>query len=166
MTMNSAPRPKYTRWLLSLMLGLLGVGALFGGSMLALNPTGATMQWSLAMLEHSPFHDFLIPGLILGIVFGIGSFVALWAVWFRPTWSVGTALTGFTGEHWSWSLAFAIGLGQVIWIITEVLMTREISWLQPACAGLGIVIMLLTLEPGLRRDLALSTTRGPSTLAD
>ena len=44
-------------------------------------------------------------------------------------------------------------------------MTREISWLQPACAGLGIVIMLLTLEPGFRRDLALDTTRGPSTLA-
>jgi hypothetical protein len=27
---------------------------------------------------------------------------------------------------------------KVIWIVTEVLMTREISWLQPACAGLGI----------------------------
>jgi hypothetical protein len=155
----------FSFWLLLLLLVLLGIGALGGGAFLIIDPTGASMQWSLTMLEHAPFRDFLIPGLILGIVFGIGSFVALWAVWFRPTWSLGTALTGFTGEHWSWSLTFAIGLGQVIWIVTEVLMTREISWLQPACAGLGIVIMLLTLEPGFRRDLALDRTRGPSILA-
>jgi hypothetical protein len=164
--MKTAPRPTYTLWLLSLTLVLLGIGAAFGGTMLVLDPTGGRMQWSLAMLEHSPFRDFLIPGLLLGIVFGIGSFVALWAVWFRPRWNIGTALTGFTGEHWSWSLTFAIGLGQVIWIITEVLMTREFSWLQPACAGLGIVIMLLTLEPGLRRYLALERTRGSTTVVN
>jgi hypothetical protein len=163
--MSDARQPTYTLWLLSLMLVLLGVGAVVGGSMLVLDPTGTSMNWSLAMLEHSPFKNFLIPGLILGIVFGIGSFVALWAVWLRPTWNVGAALTGFTGEHWSWSLTFSIGLGQVIWIATQVLMIREFSWLQPACAGLGIVIMLLTLEPGFRRDLALEATRGPSTLA-
>jgi hypothetical protein len=153
--MRNAPRPTISLWLLFVLLVLLGVGAAFGGFLLVIDPTGVRMQWSIALLEHSPFQNFLIPGLILGIVFGIGSFVALLALWFRPDWSLGTALTRFTGEHWSWSLAFALGLGQVIWIIAEVLMVRVPSWLQPACAALGVLIMLLTLEPGFRRYLAL-----------
>jgi hypothetical protein len=164
--MRTAPRPMISLWVLSVLLVLLGLGAASGGFSLVVDPTGARMQWSLALLEHSPFHDYLIPGLILGIVFGIGSFVALLTVWFRPAWAFGTALTRFTGEHWSWSAAFAVGLGQVIWIVTQVLMVGVTSWLQPACAGLGLLIVLLTLEPGFRRYLALDTTRDSSFASD
>ena len=90
----------------------------------------------------------------VGIVFGVGSFAVLMSVWFQPDWSFGTALTRFTGEHWSWSATFGIGLGQVIWIVTEVLMVREASWLQPVCAGVGILIVMLSFEPGFRRYLS------------
>jgi hypothetical protein len=153
--MRTVPRPTISLWLISVSLVLLGVSAAFGGFLLVIDPSGARMQWSLALLEHSPFENFLIPGLLLGIVFGIGSFLALLALWFRPTWPLGTAITRFTGEHWSWSVAFTIGLGQVIWIVAEVLMVRVASWLQPVCVTLGVLIVLLTFEPGFRRSFAL-----------
>ncbi len=150
------PRPLSLRFLLG-CLTFLGVSAVFGGFVLVLDPTGGLIHMPLALLEFSPFRDFLIPGLILGIVFGIGSFATVLALWFRPVWSFGAALTRFTGEHWSWSAAVAVGLGQVIWIVTQMLMLRGVSWLHLVFGVLGLLIMLLPLGPGLRRYLALGT---------
>jgi hypothetical protein len=154
-------RPISLRWLLG-CLAFLGVSAAFGGIVLTLNPTGTWLQIPLSILRFSPFRDFLIPGLILGIVFGIGSFATLLALWFRPVWSFGTALTGFTGAHWSWSASLAVGLGQVIWIVTEMLMVRGADWLQFVYGGLGLLIVLLTVQPSLRRYLAPGTAREAS----
>jgi hypothetical protein len=151
-------RPAILRWLLG-CLAFLGVSAAFGGIVLVLNPTGTWLQIPLSILQFSPFRDFLIPGLLLGIVFGLGSFATLLALWFRPAWPLGTALTRFTGAHWSWSAALTIGLGQVIWIVTEVLMVRGTDWLQFVYGGLGLLIVLLSFQPSLRRYLALGPAR-------
>ena len=148
------PRPITSLRVLSVLLGVLGVGAIFGGLVFVIAPTGAILGIPLSVLRYSPFDDFLIPGLILLIVFGIGSFAALWGVWLRPAWAFGTMLTRFTGQHWSWSAVVAIGLGQVIWIVTEVLMLRGLSGLHFVFGGLGLLIALVMLEPGLRRYLA------------
>lgn len=150
-------RPSSLRWLLG-CLAVLSVSAAFGGIVLVLNPTGTWLQIPLSILQFSPFRDFLIPGLILGIVFGVGSFATVLAVWFRPDWSFATALTRFTGAHWSWSAVVAIGLGQVIWIVTEMLMVRGADWLQFVYGSLGLLIVFLSFQPGTRRYLALGTT--------
>lgn len=158
------PKPITSLWLLTVLLALLGVGAISGGLGFVLDPTGANLGIPLSVLRYSPFHDFLIPGMILLIVFGLGSFAALLAVWLRPAWEFGTALTRFTHQHWSWSAVVAIGLGQVIWIITQVLMLRGLNWLHFVFGGLGILIALAPLEPNLRRYLALTATREPSSV--
>ena len=154
-------RPLGLRVLLG-CLAFLGISAIFGAIMLVPDPTGAMIGMPISLLEFSPFQDFLIPGLILGIVFGIGSFAAILALWFCPTWSLGTSLTHLTGEHWSWSAAFMIGVGQMIWIVTQMLMMRGVSGLHFLYGGLGLVIVLLTLEPHLRRYLALDGVRNVS----
>jgi hypothetical protein len=144
-------------WLLLVLLAFLGVGALGGGAFLLIDPSGASMQWSLEALHGSPFQNYLIPGLLLFTVFGVGSVVVMVALLLRPKWSFATSLTQFTGKHWTWSAALAIGLGQIIWIIAQVLMVSISSWLQPVCAAIGVLIVLLTLEPGLQEFLALET---------
>jgi hypothetical protein len=154
-------RPLALRVLLG-CLAFLGISAIFGAIMLVPDPTGAMIGMPISLLEFSPFQDFLIPGLILGIVFGIGSFATFLALWFQSTWSLGTTLTHLTGEHWSWSAAFMIGAGQIIWIVTQMLMMRGVSGLHFLYGGLGLVIVLLTLEPQLRRYLALDGVRNVS----
>jgi hypothetical protein len=143
-------------------LAFLGLSAIFGAIMLVPDPTGARLGIPVSTLEFSPFEDFLIPGLILGIVFGIGSFATILALWFQSTWTLGTRLTHLTGEHWSWSAAFLIGAGQMIWIVTQMFMMRGVSVLHFLYGGLGLVIVLLTLEPQLRRYLALDGVRNVS----
>jgi hypothetical protein len=150
-------RPLGLRVLLG-CLAFLGISAIFGAIMLVPDPTGAMIGMPISLLEFSPFQDFLIPGLLLGIVFGIGSFAAILALWFQSTWAFGTALTHLTGEHWSWSAAFMIGIGQVIWIVTQVLMMRGVSVLHFLYGGLGLLIVFLTLDANLRRSLSLGQT--------
>jgi hypothetical protein len=157
--MDFKPQPQtFSLRLLLGCLAFLGLSAAFGGIVLVANPTGGLIGMPISLLRFSPFQDFLIPGLILGIVFGIGSFAAILALWFRPTWSLASALTHSTGEHWAWSVAFLIGLGQVIWIVTEMLMLRDISVLHLLYGGLGVLIVFLTLEPKLRKSFSLGPT--------
>ena len=154
--MQTSIKPLSSLRLLSALLWILGLGAIFGGAVLALDPSGGILGMPLSILQYSPFSNFLIPGLILLVVFGIGSLATLWAVWQRPAWSFGSALTHFTGEHWSWSAVFALGVGQVVWIVTEVLMLRGVSWLHFLFGGIGIAIGWVALEPRFRAYLALN----------
>jgi hypothetical protein len=59
------------------VLGILqlfiGLGAVGGGLGLVLEPSGANLGMPLEMLNYSPLSDFLIPGIVLLIVNGLGS---------------------------------------------------------------------------------------------
>lgn len=57
-----------------------GLGALYGGFMLMSDPSGARMQMPLSYLEHSPFSNYLIPGIVLFIVNGLFSFVTIMTI--------------------------------------------------------------------------------------
>lgn len=59
-----------------------GVGALYGGWQLVTDPTGGSMQMPLTYLQHSPFTNYLIPGIVLLLANGVGSFVVLGLIMF------------------------------------------------------------------------------------
>jgi len=55
------------------LLAMLGLGAIGGGGALILSPSGKLLGGlPLAMLNKTPFSDFLIPGIILFFVLGPG----------------------------------------------------------------------------------------------
>jgi hypothetical protein len=60
-----------------LMLLFNGIGAFYGGLSLITDPTGNKLQLPLAYLEHTPFRNYLIPGIILLCVNGFFSFFTL-----------------------------------------------------------------------------------------
>lgn len=93
-----------------LLLFINGTGAIFGGFHLIADPSGAQLQMPLSYLEHSPFNNYLIPGIILFIVNGIFSFVAIAALFLkRPQYPL-----------------FIIAQGIVLtgWIIVQLIMLR------------------------------------------
>ncbi|WP_456832304.1 hypothetical protein [Deinococcus sp. UYEF24] len=118
----------------------------------------------LKLLDHSPFPDFLVPGLVLGLVFGLGSFVTFLELSRRRAPKSAPShltvnLARLSGEHWSWSAAVALGVGQVIWIITEVVMLRGFSVLQLVFGALGLLIVWLAYTPSVRRWMSVSVAR-------
>ena len=113
---------------------LLGVGALAGGIALVARPDGSVMQLDVKLLAGSPFDDFLVPGLVLGGLFGIGSFAV--------------AAMGLRRMYLAPFLAFAIGGAQMIWIVVELAIIREFSFLHPACFTIGLVIAAASVAWG------------------
>jgi len=54
----------------------LGIGALFGGGQFILAPDGHLIGVPLKMLAGTPFHTFLVPGLLLFTFVGVAPMVA------------------------------------------------------------------------------------------
>ena len=113
---------------------VLGIGALAGGIALASKPDGSVMQFDVGLLAGSPFADYLWPGLILGGLFGIGS--------------LAVAVLGLRHSLVAPFLAFAIGCAQMIWIVVELAIIREFSFLHPTMFGIGAVIALASVRWG------------------
>jgi hypothetical protein len=93
-----------------LLLIVNGTGALYGGLHMIADPSGAGLQMPLSFLEHSPFQSYLIPGIILLIVNGILSFVAI-------------AATILKARNYAW---FIIMQGVILtgWITVQVILLR------------------------------------------
>ena len=125
---RTIPRPAMTRAgrTAVVLLLVLGVGALAGGAALVSQPDGSVMKFPLSLLAGSPFADYFFPGLILGGLFGLGSFA--------------TAVLGLRGWRVAPFLAFAIGCGQMIWIVVELAIIKELSFLHPTMFGIGLAI--------------------------
>lgn len=60
----------------SIFLVLVGVGALFGGILAIRDPYGSLYGMSPELLKKGPFMSFLIPGMFLFVVIGLGHLVA------------------------------------------------------------------------------------------
>jgi len=103
---------KVVRVFTVLLLLANGIGAVYGGFQFMTDPTGAKMQIPLSYLEHSPFADYLIPGIILFIVNGIFSFI--------------TVTTIFVETQKYPFFIIAQGILLAGWIVIQVLLLRTI----------------------------------------
>lgn len=103
--MRSNARPPAVIILMVLM-ALQGLSGLAGGFGLAADPSGASLGMPVAWLDGSPFQDYLIPGIILLSVLGLGPLIVLYGLWNRKRWA------------WSGSLAVAVSL--IVWITVEI----------------------------------------------
>jgi hypothetical protein len=83
----------------------LGIGALFGGIQFILAPDGHLLGVPLSMLAGTPFHSFLVPGLLLFTFVGVAPIVA-------------AAITARRGAIAPLA-ALAVGLTLMGWITVE-----------------------------------------------
>lgn len=134
----SAARPTTVR-LYVLGAIALGVTALVGGGNLLLDPTGASMDLPLAWLAGTPFSDYLVPGLVLFGLFGLGSFVVAYGLVMRT----------------DWALVAAVGLGVALvgWIGTQIALIGVVHVLHFVYGGLGLALVALALAPATRTHL-------------
>ena len=123
------PTPVYapTRWILAALCLVVGISAVFGGLGLVLRPDGSLLHMPLAVLEHSMFESFLVPGLLLLVVVGLGHLFAAWLVI----------------RHSEHADITALGNGAVLitWIVAEMVLLQTMNALQIGTLAVGTSII-------------------------
>ena len=84
----------------------IGVGAVAGGGTLIWDPTGGALGLPASLLQDTPFSDYLVPGVALLAVNGIGSLAGAWA--------------SFGRRSVAGALALGLGLFLMAWIAAQV----------------------------------------------
>jgi len=133
------PRNMKTIRVIAILLMLFNaMGALFGGWSLIQDPTGRDLQMPMSFLEHSPFKDYFIPGIILLTVNGIFCLVAMF-------------MTIFQAKHYIWMI-LAQGALLTGWIIIQMIMLHYIYYLHFVLGGIGLALIcigwILKRSPG------------------
>jgi hypothetical protein len=132
------------------LLSFLGLGAIFGGSVLIISPSGALLGMPLSMLDHSPFTSFLIPGIILFSVLGLAPFLLIMALIKKPQWKIAEQFNFFNDMHWSWSYTIYIAFALISWIQIEMLFLQSVHWSHTLYMIIALVIIFVALLPHVR----------------
>ena len=109
---------------------VIGIGALGGGyACLAdpINPAGVSIE----LLKGSPFETFLIPGIVLFGLFGIGNCVSCILLVKRFTYH------GY--------IAAILGGAMIIWIVVQVMVIQSIVFLHILFLSIGAIQGLIGL---------------------
>jgi hypothetical protein len=136
--------------LISLLL-FLGVSAIGGGLLLIISPSGKLLGGlPLSILEHSPFSDFLIPGIILFLVLGFFPCLISLALIKKPTNRLAEYFNFFKDMHWAWSFCIYMAFALIIWIQVETIFVQGVGWLQTFYMLYAIPIIFVALLPQVR----------------
>ncbi|MGD2059437.1 MAG: hypothetical protein PVF87_01095 [Acidimicrobiia bacterium] len=111
-------KPTSIKWTIGILI-FLGVTALGGGIEMLVFYQG-NEYLPVDMLERIPFDTYIVPGLVLGIGFGLGSLFVAWGMWRRPEIGWLGWLESLTERHWAWAGSVLIGLGFTMWMVIEV----------------------------------------------
>ncbi|MTI48935.1 MAG: hypothetical protein FH761_13915 [Firmicutes bacterium] len=109
----------------------VGVGALFGGLMTILNPYDP-LGMSVEYLKYSPFKSYLIPGIILFTIIGVGNIVSAIIMRLRLKYQA------YTSNTFSWAL--------VIWIVVQCIMLNAVSFIHIIYFVIGLVEGIISIS--------------------
>ncbi|WP_379128031.1 hypothetical protein [Paenibacillus sp. sgz500958] len=143
-------RPRAVLMLYFLQL-FLGLGAIGGGLALIIDPSGEMMGMPFSLLKRTPFSDFLFPGVILLVVFGLFPLTVVYGMIRRPEWKLADRVNPFKELHSCWALSLYIGFGQIIWIMVQTYMVNGVGIIQVVYMSLGLLIQIFTLLPAVQR---------------
>lgn len=102
----------FIKILVVILLLNLGFAALYGGWTLISDPSGGKFQWSVELLEGTPFQNFLIPGIILFVMNGL-----------LPLAIAALTIAKAARHEWLIILQGCILIG---WLTIEILLKRDL----------------------------------------
>lgn len=110
----------------------VGIGALFGGMAAILSPSGSAVGITASeALQNGPFTDFLIPGVFLFVVLGLGNITAF--------------ITAKLNNKYQPYISGGFGVILCLWIIIQCYMLYMINVLHIIFFVIGLMLILLSI---------------------
>jgi len=138
------------RNLLIFLLIFLGLGAIFGGGILIVSPSGKIFGMPLSMLENSPFNNFLVPGICLFVILGIVPIGLSVALIKKPEYKFAELFNFYSDIYWAWTYCIFVAFALIIWIQIEMTFLRAVHWSHSLYMFLAIAILFVALLPEVR----------------
>jgi len=142
-----------TLWPLLFLLVFLGLGGLYGGIAMLIDPTGGLLQLT-EVLPLLPVSNFILPGLFLLVAMGLAPLFLIYALLARPCWAWAETISHWSGHHWAWTGTLALGITLVVWLAIQGLLIGFKWAIQYITAINGFLIIVFELTPGIRRFYA------------
>jgi hypothetical protein len=129
--------------LLYVLILFQGLSGIAGGIGLISDPTGVSLQIPLEWLEGSPFHNYLVPGIVLLVILGIFPVVVFFGL--------------FQNRQWAWHAALFTAIALLIWIIVEIMVIGYQAQppLQLIYGLVGLFILVTVLLPQIRKHFGI-----------
>lgn len=108
----------------------VGIGAVGGGLVPIIDPQ-TPLGMPVEVLKNSPFSNYLIPGIILFTIIGLGNIFSAIMFHFK------TRLQGYISSIFSWAL--------VIWIVVQCIMINAVAFLHVLFFGIGLVQAIIAM---------------------
>jgi hypothetical protein len=128
---------KFARTTAIILLVFLGVTALAGSIPMILHPHGNSTTLPLSTLSNSPFHTYLVPGILLFLANGVLAFAVFWVLIRRSSYYA--LLTAFQGGV------------LLVWLIVECWLLETVIWLHYFYGA--IAVSLIVCGFAMRREL-------------
>ena len=130
--MNKAIINKLIRYALGILQIFVGITAVLGGFGLVSDPSGTKMNVPLELLKNSPFTNYLIPGIVLLIVIGVGHVFA--------------GIVTFLRHRYAGNISVFFGAFLALYILTEIWFIGLVNFSQPLYFVLGAVELIFGLK--------------------
>jgi uncharacterized membrane protein YqjE len=142
---------KRIRNIFLIVLGFLAIGAIGGGAVLIISPTGEMIGIPLSEFKNIPFNSFLIPGIILFSVLGLIPLLLIIALLKKPESKLAEKINVFKDMHWSWTYSIYIAFTLIAWIHIELIFLQSsVHWLYTFYMFYAILIIIIALLPQIR----------------
>ena len=138
-------------WPLLAVMGFLSIGGFVGGLSFISDRSGAGLGVDLSWLEHTPVHDFLLPGLFILAVYAIGTAILMAGLAWRFSPGPLRRADRWIGFHWSWAATMLVGAVLIGWILYEFAIIPERIALQPILIAVGVLMLAIPMLPSMRR---------------
>jgi hypothetical protein len=118
--------------LLFFMVVIIALTSTLSGLLMISNPDGSILKLSPALLEGTPFKNFLVPGILLAVIVGGVNLLAVFYNMQRHS----------TRYNWAMAGGFMI----CGWIIMQMLLINSLHWLHYVYLVVGVLIILVAYQ--------------------
>lgn len=136
-------------WLLIFLLLFLGLGGLYGGVAMLIDPSGSLLELT-DLLSLMPVSNFVFPGLFLFLIMGIAPIVLVYGLLTCPNWRWTLSISSGSKHHWSWTGTVLLGFLLALWLTIQGLLIGFKWTIQYITAINGCLIIVIAFLPKVR----------------
>jgi len=115
------------------LLLFLGFGGVYGAFMLISDPSGEKFEWSLELLNRTPFETYLLPGIVLLMVNGLLPIFVAISIMLKKKYAI--------------TLILFQGVAVIIWLSVQLLLNPD--FFTPVTHypsySIGVVLVIIAL---------------------